>query len=179
MSEQRKQKPGGRRIEEFTVAMPLDKCVRRLEARHEPGKFWAWDWQYRTWVKVRRIEGLTYRFTMRRVERSMFELPWSYGSVRGYLRALDGENTVVIAEERISSAFLLLLSLFFGMSFSFAFTPLTGLTVFDPRTAILFVLMVVALTVGFLALMWFWVQHQIRMLFGELHEALTHFNLVG
>lgn len=170
--QQQQPQPLGQRVVEYTVNLPLAKCVRRLEARHEPGEFWAWDWQYRNWVRVRQQDAATYRFTLRRVQRSMFEFPWAYAAVRGYLRALDGERTVVIAEARISGVALVILSVLMGASFAFALAPVTGLTVFDTRTAVAWVLLATAITGGVLVLMWWWMLHQVRLLFGLLYEAL-------
>ncbi|MCD4685499.1 MAG: hypothetical protein K8S97_06150, partial [Anaerolineae bacterium] len=108
----------GRRVEEFVVPLPLHKCVRRLEHRHEPPALWAWDWQYRLWVEMYQVDGLTYRFTMRKVQRSMFELRISYAAVRGYLRAVDAERTAVVAEARYSGGCILITAVLVAGSFA-------------------------------------------------------------
>jgi hypothetical protein len=86
---------------EFVAPLPLDKCVRRLEARHEKMKWFAWDWQHRTLISVHQQDPDTYRFTMKRVQKNSF-LPYgSLAMVRGYLRKLDGDHTVVLAEKHV------------------------------------------------------------------------------
>lgn len=171
-SEQREPTPPGRDVEEFVAPMPLDKCVRRLEQQHEPPAFWAWDWQYRVWIETQAVDALTYRFVMRKVQRSMFELRIAYASVRGYLRAVDGERTAVIAEARYAGLGMLLLAWASGLSFSAALAPSLGLTQVAERDAVLFVVLVTAIAGAILTLQWLWAAWQVRRLFGVLRDAV-------
>lgn len=165
----------GQQIEEFVAHLPVDKCARRLENQHEPPTLWAWDWQYRLWVEVQEVDPLTYRFTLRRVQRSALELRIAYVSVRGYLRALDAERTAVIAEARYAGVAMLLLSLLTGVMFTAAFTPALGITHVAMREAVLLVVLATALAGGTFALMWLWAASQVRKMIGTLREVLVSF----
>lgn len=86
---------------EFIVPLPVEKCVWRLETRHEKMVWFSWDWQRRTWVKVRQQGPGTYQFTLKRVAKNT---PFHYGSaalVRGYLRRFGTENTTVLVEKHL------------------------------------------------------------------------------
>ncbi len=156
---------------EFIAPLPLDKCVRRLEARHESMKWFSWDWQRRTWISVRQQDPDTYRFAMKRIEKSSFIAYGSLAVVRGYLRRLDGEHTVVLAEKHIAYFwFVLPLITLIGLLAAMALAD-------DPNTNAPDLGSIAVFTAAFelvwLVISWWQVGAQMRELIGALKEALT------
>jgi hypothetical protein len=156
---------------EFVAPLPLDKCIRRLEARHEKRAWFAWDWQRRTWISVREQELGTYRFTMKRVDKNSFLAQGSLVVISGYLRRLDSDHTLVLAEKRIVYLWLIM-----------PFVALIGLlaamlVVPDPSTtpADIQVMAVIAAVFGiaWLLIAWWQVGAQMRALTGTLKEAVA------
>ncbi len=158
-------------ILEFVAPLPLDKCVRRLEARHESMKWFALDWQRRTWISVRQQDPNTYRFTMKRIEKNSFIAYGSLAVVCGYLRRLDADHTLVLAEKHVAYLWLvmpLVAVVGFVVALLLADYP-------DTMTPVLriFAALVAVFGLSGLAVSWWRVGAQMRELIGALKEALT------
>jgi hypothetical protein len=156
---------------EFVTPLPLDKCIRRLEARHEKTSWFAWDWQRRTWIGVRQEDPGTYRFTMKRVDKNSFFAQGSLVVVSGYLRRLDGDHTLVLAETRVVYFWLLMpVVALIGM--------LAAITLADDPTTTPADIRLIAGIVAVFGLIWlltsWWrIGAQMRELVGTLKEAVT------
>jgi hypothetical protein len=156
---------------EFVTPLPLNKCVRRLEARHEKMKWFAWDWQRRTWIKVHQQDPSTYRFTMKRVDKNSFLAQGSLVVVSGYLRRLDGDHTLVLAERRVAYLWLVMpLVAIIGLLAAILLADDPATTPADIR---LIAVVVAGFGVAWLLIAWWRVGAQMRELIGTLKEAVA------
>jgi hypothetical protein len=156
---------------EFVAPLPLDRCVRRLEARHEKMTWFSWDWQRRTWISVRQQDPNTYRFVMKRVEKNSWLATGSLAVVRGYLRRLDGEHTIVLAEKHIAYFWLMMpLVALIGLLAAMLLPKDPNTTPADVR---MMALLVTLFALGWLITFWWRVGAQMRALIGTLKEAVT------
>jgi hypothetical protein len=162
---------------EFVAPLSLERCVRRLEARHENMQWFSWRWQHRTWISLRPQDPSTYRFTMKRIERSSFIPMGSLAVVRGYLRRLDGEHTVVLAEKHVAYLWVMMpLIALVGIVAAMLLPKDPSTTPADMR---IMAVAIVVIGLGWLVTVFWQIGAQTRELIGTLKEALESDRLSG
>lgn len=165
---------------EFVSPFSLNNCKSRLEGRHEKATLLAFRWQTRTHVTVRQVDQETCTFTLKRVEKSAFSSMGSVVSVKGVLKKVDENRTLVTAEEK--------LSWFWFMAGSFLLGGVIGFMLFGSRfeggtpnirDVALVVSAGIAGTAGIMLLSWFYARNQTRVLMGILKDSLGYDLAIG
>lgn len=157
-------------ILEFTVPFDLDVCQQRLDNRHERPRFFAWNWQRRTWVKTRRRDANTCLFTLKRIEKNHWFSVGSLGVVKGYLRHLPNGQTIVLVEQHIAWLWIIM-PLIVGAFWLWAMLGISANPGSSEAPVTVLIVMFLALGPGMTGFFWWWAHNQIRMLIGTIKEA--------
>lgn len=118
---------------EFIAPHPLDKAAGILQRQHQDATIWAWKGQRRTVVKILQLDPYLYEYRVRRVPKSKLSGTFSNMEIKGYLKRLDDNSTLVVGEPHIPLIPMLLMSA--GLILMFALIALLVMapTEDDPR----------------------------------------------
>lgn len=157
---------------EFVSPLGIDICATRLLGRDEPAVWLAWDWQTRLSVRVVRVEPTRCRFTLKRVSRSKLELPVALGAVRGELRALDGEHTLVTAQQRLGWLWWLALAIIVAAALLMVVATQSSPDPLPPGEALLLLAAMAGGSAVIAGVLWLIVRRQMHNMLALVREVL-------